>query len=126
MARLARHLKPLDFLLIAAGITLFIFAAVRTWGTNEPAGRVTIEGSGSAFLSNLPARETYSVEGPLGVTVVQIDGDRVRVLSSPCRDQICVNAGWLTLDGQWTACLPNAVFVQLLSGEGDGPDLFSY
>jgi hypothetical protein len=59
------------------------------------------------------------VEGPIGHTHVVIEGNRVRVTESPCRDKICIAAGWIEHTGEWTACLPNRVFVRVEGGERD-------
>ena len=61
------------------------------------------------------------LHGPLGETVVAIEGGTARVLSSPCANQTCVAAGALTHGGQWTACLPNEVMVRI-SGEAASRD----
>ena len=51
---------------------------------------------------------------PAGVSTQQVDNDRVRVTESPCRDKICIAAGWLEKTDDWTACLPNRVFVRVV------------
>ena len=65
---------------------------------------------------------TIDYDGPLGVTVVEIGPSRARVVSSPCRHQICVDTGWISQAGQVAACLPNRVFVHL-AGVGSGANL---
>lgn len=48
-----------------------------------------------------------------GENTVEIDGVRVRMLESDCRDQVCVETGWLTRAGQSAVCVPNRVVVRL-------------
>lgn len=82
--------------------------------------RVVVEGEGGkTWIYPAEAHETVDVRGPLGFTKVEIDGGRVRVVSSPCQNQTCVAAGAAEAPGQWIACLPNAVFVRI---EGNSHD----
>jgi len=115
--------KPLDILavfislLAIAGVTLFAYG-----GRAEPS-QVSIETDQGAFLYPLSANRTLEFEGPIGVTHVLIADRSVRVTESPCRDKICIAAGHLDATGQWTACLPNRVFVVVEAGETeDGVD----
>ena len=58
-------------------------------------------------------KRTIQVEGPLGITVVEVEGARAHVVSSPCPDKICVRMGWLERAGDYSACLPNKVLVEV-------------
>ena len=79
---------------------------------------------GRKLVKTLPLQEgnkqRYNFEGPLGVTVVEVDGLRVRVLSSPCPDQVCVQFGWLSQVNDFSACLPNAMMVLIEDGKTTG------
>jgi hypothetical protein len=116
-------LRILDVLavIVAAGavtgVSIFVYG-----DTPEPT-QVSIQSDAGLFLYPLNRSLTVELAGPIGSTYVEIEDDRVRVLESPCRDQICVAAGWLDSTGQWTACLPNRVFVRVEGGQrSDGVD----
>ena len=111
--------KPLDFLIIGVSSALAALSAFAVYGHSGSAGQAIIQGEGKTWVFPLDAEEKVSVSGPLGKTVVEISGGRSRVLSSPCANQTCVAAGRLSRPGQWTACLPNKVFVYI---EGTGDD----
>ena len=57
---------------------------------------------------------TIPVEGPLGTTIVDVRQGRVRVLSSPCPEHICMNTGWISKTGQIIVCMPNRIVVRLV------------
>jgi hypothetical protein len=57
------------------------------------------------------AREHMAVPGPLGVTAVEIEGARVRIVESPCPGKVCIARGWLEHAGDAAICLPNKVAV---------------
>lgn len=61
--------------------------------------------------------QRIDVEGPLGVSVVEVRDGRARVAQSPGPRQICVRLGWLQNSGESAICLPNQVVLRL---EGDG------
>jgi len=73
---------------------------------------VTQEGRVVARL-DLERPTRLTVDGPLGQTVLEVAEGRVRFLSSPCRGQLCVHAGWLSQGGAFVACLPNGVAVRI-------------
>jgi hypothetical protein len=112
-------LKPVDFLIIGVSSVLTAFSAFAVYGRSRDAAQVIVQGEGKTWVFPLDAEEKIGVSGPLGETVVEISGGRSRVLASPCANQTCVAAGHLNRRGQWTACLPNKVFVYI-EGTGDG------
>jgi hypothetical protein len=59
-----------------------------------------------------------SVQGPLGETVVEVRGGRVRIAESPCPHQICVRTGWIERAGSMVVCLPNRVVVRVEGKSG--------
>lgn len=61
---------------------------------------------------------TVTAAGKLGDSVLEVRDGRIRFLSSPCPNQICVHAGWLANAGDVAACLPNQVSLQVLGNQG--------
>ena len=61
-----------------------------------------------------PPDRKLQVQGPLGVSIIEIKELRARFLESPCKGQQCVHSGWLETAGELTACLPNRISIQLL------------
>lgn len=54
---------------------------------------------------------------------IEIQGEQIWVAESDCPLQYCVLRGPIQNIGQWIACLPNRVFIRVLSvaGKGDAP-----
>jgi hypothetical protein len=111
--RLPAKLKPFDVpaVLLAAAITAG--AAFWVYGGASGEAKVIIESGDKTWVYPLDAEETIAVPGALGTTVVHIHDGAAAVESSPCENQTCVAAGSIHLNGQWVACLPNAVFVRI-------------
>lgn len=74
---------------------------------------------GSDGPHTLTGPRAIEYAGPLGVTVVEIGPSAARIVSSPCRHQICVNSGWMHHAGEVAVCLPNRLILRLV-GEGTG------
>jgi hypothetical protein len=111
-------LRSLDVLAIALAMGVVTLFSVQAYAGAGKSSEVSIQADGKDYLYPLDQDTQFSVTGPIGETTIQIKNHRVRVVSSPCRDKICIAAGWLSHTGQWTACLPNRVFVRV---EGGGP-----
>lgn len=48
--------------------------------------------------------------------VVQIQDGRVRMEEASCKNQVCVNTGWISKTNEIIVCLPNRVYVTIESG----------
>ena len=55
----------------------------------------------------------FSVQGVHGVLKVEIKEHRVRVISSSCPYQICVDTGWISRANEQIICAPNRVFISI-------------
>lgn len=74
---------------------------------------------------SLNQTKTLQLHGPLGITTVVIENGKVRIQSSPCRNQYCVHQGWLQSTGQVAICLPNRISVELI-GKQKSYDSLAY
>lgn len=122
-------LRPFDFVLVLAG--LLVTGAMATWAVSGTSGMATVrvESVDGVREYALDQDEELSLEGPLGLTVIGIKDSQVAFLDSPCRDKLCVHAGRLHGPGEWTACLPNRVFVSIVgqaAPAGDQPDVMTW
>ncbi|HUX11749.1 MAG TPA: NusG domain II-containing protein [Spirochaetia bacterium] len=110
-------LRILDILSIAMALGVVVLFTVQAYTGAGKSSEVSIQANGQYYLYPLDQDTEFSVSGPIGETTIQIRSHAVRVVSSPCRDKICIAAGWLSHSGQWTACLPNRVFVRVEGGD---------
>jgi hypothetical protein len=101
-----------------ATVLVLLFAAVIALAVPKTAGgrpeRAEVEARGKFAASLDLERDGVSeVEGPLGVTRIEVNGGRVRVLSSPCPRQACRHGGWIGAVGEMLVCLPNEIVIRL-------------
>lgn len=103
--------------LLAGG---FIFAAsLYVWRNDAGAAeRVSIASGGKTVaILNIHRDQVVDVEGPLGLSRIEIRGGKVRFLSSPCANHLCLLRGWVQTTGDSVVCLPNRVSVTVVGGD---------
>lgn len=114
---LLRRLTATDRAVLAGAAVLLAALYAGLWSHSGSAGdtaSVWVAGERRQVLS-LDQRRTLRVDGPLGVSVIEVRNGRIRVTDSPGRRKLCVRAGWLTQGGESAICLPNQVVVRVES-----------
>jgi hypothetical protein len=118
-----RAFTPLDGIVIV-GLLALCYGLWVGGGLSGEAGGAGVEVitvAGNTRHPLLPGRE-LRVAGPLGESVLRLDADGVRFVSSPCPLQLCVRSGTLSRSGAVAACLPNRVAVQVVGEPGTRPE----
>lgn len=77
------------------------------------------------FFAALPLSRdaTITVESDLGTNVVVVSEGAVRVATSDCANQVCVDSGWASWPGQVITCLPHQLVVQVVNDPADAAPL---
>lgn len=90
-------------------------------------GRVVVVEVDGELVGNFSLEEDrfIPVDGKLGTTRVEIVGNRVRVLDSPCPLKLCVKSGTISKSGEALVCLPNGVVIRIEGGEKPPVDAVS-
>lgn len=106
-------IKPVDIIifLIFAAVTILSFLAVKKDSSSKPMLIITAEKTN--YIYPLDKDATYKVEGLLGTSIIQVKDGQAFFVDSPCPNKNCVNAGHISDNGQWNACLPNSVFIHI-------------
>jgi len=85
------------------------------WGPGVLGNQVSVLVGGKHWESfDLYTRQTVIVPGALGDSHLQIEDGKVRFIQSPCSGKQCIHQGWVKQSGEFAACLPNRVSVQIL------------
>ncbi len=78
----------------------------------------------SIDLQQVTERKYLTVEGAIGVNVLEMEQGRIRVVEADCPDQICVRQGWAEDGLLPVVCLPNRVVIELgPAGQAQAPKL---
>jgi hypothetical protein len=98
---------------LLSGAGLVIALTVFAWG-GDHGDTAVIRAAGRVVETvSLTHARTFSVDGPLGATQIEIEPGRARVARDPSPRQLCVRQGWLTQSGQAALCLPNQVSLEI-------------
>lgn len=66
--------------------------------------------------------ESFSLpEAPEVVFRIYDDGS-IAFIQSDCPDKVCINSGKLSRGGQFASCLPNEIYIKIVSGTGGNPN----
>lgn len=113
MARLSRA----DSLVLLLLLLLVAAVYARYWQSPQPALWAEVRNSaGDVARYSLWEPRQLVIAGRSGDSVLQIKAGRIRFISSPCRNQICVHSGWHSHNGEAAACIPNGVSISLGGG----------
>jgi len=105
--------KPFDIGIAIPLLGIVAASFVAAYSGAGEGGAVLVKGADGEWVFPVDAVETLTIAGPLGDTVIKIDGEGARIVASPCANQTCVAAGLVRSPGQWTACLPNHVMLYI-------------
>lgn len=107
-----------DIIVVILAVALLPFLYMTYWGSPQQgdALRVMVNGKETMTVS-LREDQHFTVQGPLGDSVIDIHQGKARFVNSPCRGKQCVHTGWLGQGGEFAACLPNRVSIAVIAEE---------
>jgi hypothetical protein len=116
--------RILDLVVLALAIAVTVGVSVRVYKGGSEQLYVHITAKSGEWIESLDKDQELKVQGPLGITYVEIENNKVRILDSPCKNKLCVAMGEIDEENQWIACMPNKVFIRIggRSAEGGGVD----
>ncbi len=78
---------------------------------------IRVDGEVYSEVGLAEVSEPYEITVPVddGEVIVRLSSDGAEVISSPCKDKLCVNTGKLTKSEQSAVCLPERVSVELVA-----------
>lgn len=118
-------LKVGDWLVLLLGSIVVVSSYTLLW-RGGAADRAIVKRDGKTIVElSLNSARKVSVDGALGVTVIEVQPGRARVLSDPGSRQYCVQQGWLTRAGAVAICAPSHITLQL-SGRDANYDSLNY
>lgn len=100
--------RPLDFVFLAAMISAGVYLTSRLFSSRAEDRVVIFSPDGEYSYPLTEEKHVYKVKGPLGITTVEVENFRARVVDSPCPGKNCVNMGTAEL----IICVPNQVVVE--------------
>lgn len=102
------------FFLISLGINQYIFARTDCLIHKSAVIRVQKETYKTIALP-VDKRVTLVLEGKIGYAVVEISGEKIRMIDAPCPDKICMHRGVISSVGESIICIPNEIVIEIIA-----------
>jgi hypothetical protein len=124
MIKFPVKIKSFDIFVIIIALLLTAASAFAIYSPDKFGVQFVIEALDRKWTYPTNAETFVEVEGAIGISVAEIRGGNIRMISSPCTNQTCVASGSIERVGEWIACLPNQVFIHVEGKEqsDDGID----
>jgi len=102
-----------DRIILSIALLLLLWLYLHYW-TRAPADYALILVANQAPIKvDLQHSQQIAIAGSDGETLIKVADGRIRFIASSCQSKYCVHAGWLTKGGDFVACLPNQVSIEL-------------
>ncbi len=114
--------RPLDVLIVALSAAALAALSFAVYG--GPASATLVVSTDAAeWLYPLSENREIIVEGLIGQTIIHIENGAAHIDDSPCANKTCIASPPISSTGEWSACLPNGVFIRIEGSEDeDGID----
>jgi hypothetical protein len=120
--KMALKVKPLDVLIIAVSLAATAAAFISAYKNNKGRTQLLIQTPYGTYAYDMSQDRTIDVQGELGISRIQIKKGKARFLESPCPNKTCIQCAPVSKTGEWTACLPNRVFIRVEGTSDDTVD----
>jgi len=124
---LSKEIGRGDIVIVLFVLIFIIFLYLKYWQATKIAGEIVhivVAGEAPQKFSLLQNR-ILIVGGKSGDSRIQIEGGRVRFVSSICASKLCIHRGWLNFSGEIIACVPNQVSISI-SGQRSRFDTINF
>ncbi|MDM8565849.1 NusG domain II-containing protein [Candidatus Halobeggiatoa sp. HSG11] len=101
-----------DRIIFSLVIILIIWLYVHYWG-GETLDYAMILTANHTSQVDLHKPQQITVQGSIGESKIEVADGQIRFIESPCKQQYCVHAGWLTKSKNFVTCLPNQISIEL-------------
>ena len=105
--------KPLEYLLILVGITFCTLSILSATTRQDGTPLLILTSPTKEYIYPLDTDTTVQIPGLEGVSTIQIQQGQAQYLDSPCANKTCVAASPIHRNGEWSACLPNGIFMRV-------------
>ena len=105
---------------VFAAVTAYAFSFAYSGGVERR--ELVVHTPRGVFAYDMSKDRIIDVEGAIGISRIEISGDTARFLDSPCPNKTCVQSMPIHETGEWSACLPNQVFLRIEGGRAGTVD----
>lgn len=105
--------KPLDIIIFLIGVALIVFS-IKSLGNKKNGEKyVIVAVLGDEYIYPLNKNMRKDFEGAEGISTIVIENGKAFFEESCCPNKTCVQSSPLSHPNEWSACLPNQVFLRI-------------
>lgn len=113
-------LKKADIVLGIAILILGISGAAYSLLYGQGGAKAVVKVDGKEYGTySLSEDKIIKIEEKGHLNVIQIKDGNVAMISSSCKNQLCVNTGRISKTSQAVVCLPNRVMIEIKGKKGE-------
>ncbi len=102
-----------DRIIICLGLLFLLWLYHLYWTSSSSDYALIYVINQTPIQVDLQHPQQVTVQGRLGESLIEVKEGHIRFLTSPCHSKFCIHAGWLAKNGDFVACLPNQVSIEL-------------
>lgn len=108
------RLKPFDIVFVLIFLIVIFLSFFNLFSKkNERAAELFVQTPSEKFVYSLSKDGIYKFKGLLGESSIQVESGKAKFIDSPCENKNCIQSGEISAHGQWAACLPNGIFINI-------------
>ncbi len=103
--------KLFDIGVLLLYLTMILFVSFGTLQNMGEENYLLIDSEQGRACYALNRDRDIILEGPVGKSVVRIEGGQAFFLHSDCPEKLCTGMKPVSRGGEWAACMPNGIFI---------------
>ena len=102
--------------ILIVGMLLLNLTLFNRLGFNNTQGSFVVVEVDQQEVARVPLAtdKVLHISGKLVETGVEIRDGKTRILSSPCKNKVCIKTGYIRYADRMAACIPNGVVVRVI------------
>ncbi len=107
------QLKPLDFAVTALFLCAIFISFAKISHKSGTEQLLVITAPDAEYVYTLQEDAEYQIKGRAGISTICVSEGKAFFKDSACPNKTCVKSAPVSRTGEWSACLPNEVFLRI-------------
>lgn len=107
------QLKPLDFAVTVVFLCAIFISFVKINHKSGTEQLLVITTPEDEYIYTLQEDAEYQIKGKAGISTICVKEGKAFFKDSPCPNKTCIQSAPVFRTGEWSACLPNEVFIRI-------------
>lgn len=105
--------KLFDTLILIIFVVVIATSFIALRNPESQKASVVITTPFGEYIYDLNQDRDLKIKGLIGISLIKIENGTARFIDSPCPNKTCVACAPIKNNLDWTACLPNQVFIRV-------------